>query len=322
MTDIEWCQNPDGTKGKTWNPVRGCSRVSAGCAECYAMKFAHRFSNEVNGKPGPYQGLTTIRNGKVDWVGFARLYPEMLGEPLTWRKPQRVFVNSMSDLFHPSLTDAEIMRVWMVMARCPQHTFLVLTKRPERAAEWLKRWGDVEDFSEDPKLARGPAEVRAAHTRGRALMFAELLDGMGAPPAGAAFPTYDWAEGPRWLPSILPNVQLGVSCEDQDAWKRVAVLVHQCPAAVHWASCEPLLGPIKIGGTGAIHLNWLVLGSESGPGARPMEVAWARNLVDQCIENGIPVFTKQIATGSNGKGGDPATWPSGTWPRQYPEAHL
>jgi protein gp37 len=88
---------------------------------------------------------------------------------------------------------------------------------------------------------------------------------------------------------------------------------------VHWASCEPLLGPIKIGGTGAIHLGWLVLGSESGNGARPMEVAWARSLVDQCVENGIPVFTKQIATGQNGKGGDPATWPAGNWPRQYPE---
>jgi protein gp37 len=96
LTDIEWCQNPDGSKGKTWNPVRGCSRVSAGCTECYAMKFAHRFSNEVNGQPGPYQGLTTIRRGKVDWAGFARLHPEMLGEPFSWRKPQRVFVNSMS----------------------------------------------------------------------------------------------------------------------------------------------------------------------------------------------------------------------------------
>jgi protein gp37 len=295
MTDIEWCQNPDGTKGKTWNPVRGCSRVSAGCAECYAMKFAHRFSNEVNGKPGPYQGLTTIRKGKVDWAGFARLHPEMLSEPLTWRKPQRVFVNSMSDLFHESLTDVDIAAVFGVMAACPRHTFMILTKRPLRAAQWFK---SIDAGAIDRCVCAADDAMRETARAERARWF--------APGRGAA----SWP---------LPNVHLGVSCEDQDAWKRVAVLVHQCPAAVHWASCEPLLGPIKIGGTGAIHLNWLVLGSESGPGARQMDVAWARSLVDQCVENGIPVFTKQIATGANGKGGDPATWPVGNWPRQYPE---
>jgi protein gp37 len=340
MTDIEWCQNEDGTKGKTWNPVRGCSRVSEGCRECYAMKFAHRFSNEVNGQPGPYQGLTTIRRGKVDWAGFARLVPEMLSEPLSWRKPQRVFVNSMSDLFHESLTNAEIMRVWLVMARCPQHTFQILTKRPKRAAEWLKLWGDVEDYGEDVRLARGPAEVRAQHARGRALMFADVLDGMGEPPPGAAFPTYDWAEGPRWLPTILPNVHLGVSAEDQDTYnERVPVLAHQCPAALHWVSLEPQLGPIKLRGTGHIHLGWIVQGGESGPGARPFNIDWARSMRDECAESGIPYFLKQLggnlfapwkvqwveghnkrddgsldAVFIDGKRRDLATvWPNGTW---------
>jgi len=295
VTDIEWCQNEDGTKGKTWNPVRGCSRVSKGCDGCYAMRFAHRFSNEVNGKPAPYQGLTTIRNGKVDWTGFARLHPEMLAEPLKWRKPQRVFVNSMSDLFHESLTNAEIMRVWLVMARCPQHTFQILTKRPKRAADWLKLWGDVEDYDEDVRLARGPAEVRARHTRGRALMFADVLEGMGEPPPGAAFPTYDWAEGPRWLPAILPNVYLGVSAEDQDTYNaRVPVLVHQCPAALHWVSLEPQIGPIKLRGTGHIHLGWVVQGGESGDGARPFDIDWAHSMRDECAESGIPYFLKQL----------------------------
>lgn len=295
MTDIEWCQNPDGSKGKTWNPVRGCSRVSEGCRECYAMKFAHRFSNEVNGQPGPYQGLTTIRRGKVDWAGMARLHPEMLSEPLRWRKPQRVFVNSMSDLFHESLSDAAIMRVWLVMARCPQHTFMVLTKRPKRAAAWLKRWCDVEDYGTDVSLARGPAAVRAAHTSGRALMFADVLEGMGEPPPGAAFPTYDWAEGPRWLPAVLPNVRLGVSAEDQDTYnERVPVLVHQCPAALHWVSLEPQIGPIRLRGTGHIHLGWVVQGGESGPGARPFQAEWARDMRDDCAENGIRYFLKQL----------------------------
>jgi hypothetical protein len=98
------------------------------------MGQAHRFS----GKGQPYEGLTTIRNGKVDWTGVARFIPEMLGAPLKWRKPKRIFVNSMSDLFHPSLSNEEIAAVFGVMAACPQHTFQMLTKQPKRAAEWFK----------------------------------------------------------------------------------------------------------------------------------------------------------------------------------------
>lgn len=297
-TSIEWTD-------RTWSPVRGCRRVSPGCDNCYAMRQAHRFAG-----PGqPYEGLTVLRpktasRPGVDWAGSARLHPEMLGEPLRWRKPQRVFVNSMSDLFHESLSNEEIAAVFGVMAACPRHTFMVLTKRPERAAAWFK-WVQNQQGDEGTYHARVTCYLSAVRPERRAALIGH--DAALRPP---------WPEGGKWP---LPNVHLGVSCEDQDAWKRLAVLVHQCPAAVHWASCEPLLGPINIGGTGAIHLNWLVLGSESGNGARPMEVAWARSLVDQCIENGIPVFTKQIATGQNGKGGDPATWPAGNWPRQYPE---
>lgn len=262
MTDIEWCRNDDGSKGKTWNPVRGCSRVSEGCRECYAMKFAHRFSNEVNGKPAPYQGLTTIRRGKVDWTGFARLHPEMLGEPLTWRKPQRVFVNSMSDLFHESLTNEEITRVFAVMAATPHHTFQILTKRPKRAASWF----------EAVDLFRIGEQMRA----------------LDLPANGRAFPrTCDvWP---------LPNVHLGVSAEDQDTYNaRVPVLVHQCPAALHWVSLEPQLGPIKLRGTGHIHLGWVVQGGEAGPGARPFDIDWAHSMRDECAESGIPYFCKQL----------------------------
>ncbi len=126
-TSISWTD-------ATWNPVRGCSRVSDGCLNCYAMGQAHRFSG-----PGkPYDGLTTIRSGKVDWTGVARLVPSALAEPLRWRKPQRVFVNSMSDLFHHSLTDEEIAAVFGVMAACPHLTFQVLTKRPDRMLAWFK----------------------------------------------------------------------------------------------------------------------------------------------------------------------------------------
>src|SRR4051812_34405209 len=98
-TSIEWTQGPDGSPGKTWNPIRGCSRVSHGCTNCYAMHIAARFSG-----PGhPYEGLA--KRGPVNWTGAIRLVPEKLGEPLTWRKPCRVFVNSMSDLFHEDVPD-------------------------------------------------------------------------------------------------------------------------------------------------------------------------------------------------------------------------
>jgi protein gp37 len=126
---IEWTD-------RTWNVVRGCSRVSPGCDNCYAMGQAHRFAG-----PGkPFDGLTryTAKRG-VDWAGFARFVPEKLAEPLSWRKPQRIFVNSMSDLFHESLSNEEIAAVFGVMAACPQHTFQILTKRPKRMREWQLR---------------------------------------------------------------------------------------------------------------------------------------------------------------------------------------
>lgn len=349
-TSIEWTD-------RTWNPVRGCSRVSPGCDNCYAMGQAHRFSG-----PGkPYEGLTTIRRDRVDWAGHAKLIPEMLSEPLRWRKPQRIFVNSMSDLFHESLTDSEIMRVWLVMARARHHTFQVLTKRPKRMLDFLQKWSDVEPYNQDPVMARGPDEVRAKHTSKRALMFAELLSSMGEPPPGCAFPTYDWAEGPRWLPSVLPNVWLGVSVENQEqADKRIPLLL-EAPAAVRFISAEPLLGPVnlwlptRIGsmrsdgvpncnhccngdrcddpthgdrarckfcrGTGAaIKLDWVIVGSESGRGARPMEQAWAESLRDQCSAAGVAFFTKQIANEHDRKGGKPEFWPGGPWPREFPNA--
>ena len=124
-TSIEWTD-------ETWNPIRGCSIVSKGCTNCYAMKQAHRFS----GRGGPYEGLTTLTNGGPVWTGKVRLVPELLEAPLHWRKPRRVFVNSMSDLFHESVPDEFIDQVFAVMALASQHTFQILTKRPERMRAW------------------------------------------------------------------------------------------------------------------------------------------------------------------------------------------
>jgi len=268
-TEIAWTD-------ATWNPIRGCSRVSAGCDHCYAMGQAHRFSG-----PGkPFEGLTTIRKGKVDWTGRARFVPEMLDAPLRWKKPQRVFVNSMSDLFHESLSNEEIAAVFGVMAACPQHTFQVLTKRPKRAAEWFK-WAHDQ---------RCHGNTTAETMRSLAIDRGSFRAPDGSMPKGTGRLLLGFDA--RWP---LPNVWIGCSAEDQETYNaRIPLLVHQVPAAVHWVSLEPQLGPIKLRGTGHIHLDWVVQGGESGPGARPFDVAWARSMRDECAESGIAYFFKQL----------------------------
>jgi len=299
VTSIQWTD-------RTWNPVRGCSRVSAGCDNCYAMNIAHRFS----GAGKPFDGLTTIRRGKVDWTGVARFIPDQLGAPLKWRKPSRVFVNSMSDLFHEDLPDEVIDKVFAVMALTPQHTFQVLTKQPKRAAEWFKVGEELTTIAGE-RLA---AENGWCHPN----------------------------EGEHWP---LPNVHLGASAENQETYDaRVPTLIHGCPAAVHFVSLEPMLGPIRLRGTGHIHLDWVIIGGESGPGARPFDIAWAEALVADCAENAIPCFVKQLGAHpclkveghplfsyhhthgdlfckklKDRAGGDPSEWPPALRVRQFPE---
>lgn len=302
-TSIEWTE-------ETWNPIRGCSRVSPGCDNCYAMGQAHRFSGE--GKP--FEGLTTIRRGKVDWSGRVRLVPEMLDVPLRRRKRTPWFVNSMSDLFHESLTDGEIFAVFRVMAMAPQHTFQVLTKRPKRMREWVEKWNDLSGEPEEPALVRGPEETRRAHPSGRGQIFASYLETLGEPPPGCAFPTFDWMSGPaNWgvFDWCWRNVWMGVSAEDQQrADDRIPHLL-ATPAAVRFVSAEPLLGPIEfdeyLSGEYAPHdwggamaeedgprIDWVIAGGESGPGARPCALEWLESIVKQCREAGTACFIKQL----------------------------
>lgn len=296
------------------------------------MKFAHRFS----GEGGVYEGLTIIRRGKVDWTGRARFVPEMLAAPFSWRKPQRVFVNSMSDLFHESLSNEEIAAVFGVMGAERRHTFMVLTKRPERARAWF-RW-----------VERQETGLRTIPTS------AKLTCAYAAQTATSE--RWTVPEPHEWP---LRNVWLGASTENQQmADERIPELL-LCPAALHFVSAEPLLGPLdlrrylEVGAVcecppsepkryrcegkgrrgwircqaGMTKLAWVIAGSESGNGARACDPAWIRSLVVQCgAAKGwgtsvapVPFFTKQIATGANGKGGDPATWPSGNWPREFPK---
>lgn len=267
-TKIEWTD-------VTWNPIRGCKEVSPGCENCYAAAMAARFSG-----PGkPYEGLATFANGKPRWTGDVLVVEKALTEPLRWKKPRRVFVNSMSDLFHKSIPDEVIDSIFAVMAMCPQHTFQILTKRPERMLAYLRQVASEGDMN---RWACRSAEMAKS------------------PCAPGIFDDLEWP---------LPNVWLGVSVEDQERASRIDHLV-QTPAAVRFISAEPLLGPLDLG-KWISHPNcslgsWdnptiidpppidqVIVGGESGPHARPMHPNWARSLRDQCLSAGVPYFFKQ-----------------------------
>lgn len=297
----------------TWNPVRGCSLVSAGCTNCYAMKQAHRFKS--------YKGLTRLTAHGPVWTGEVRTIPDLLDYPLKLKKPHRIFVNSMSDLFHEAVSEDFIHEVWGIMRRTPQHIYQILTKRPERMMNTVTRFSRQE--------------------------------AMG------------YAKG------FYRHVHLGVSIEDQPTADQRIPLLLQTPAAVRFVSAEPLLGPIdltteylsdKCAGrypfpnlerknrtTRLDLLDWVIVGGESGPGARPFDLAWARSIIQQCQSAGVPVFVKQLGANPAGdvdrvdvtehavfgpevirytepislrnkKGGDWNEWPEDLRVREFPRA--
>lgn len=353
MTQIQWTN-------RTWNPIRGCRRVSAGCSNCYAERQAARFS----GSGQPYDGLVKLTSRGPVWSGEARFIPEKLTEPLSWRKPQMVFVNSMSDLFHEKLTNEQIAAVFGVMAASPQHTFQVLTKRPERMCEWF----DWIRENAGPGIPWGGAEC--------ADELGIKTEWLGVEERSqAVWNARSWAEpAVGWRLDItaahkagwpLPNVWLGVSVEDQATADERIPLLLQTPAAVRWVSAEPLLGEVWLdvdwlmprceacgrhstrgkcceyephctGGTEYSRqentlLDWVVVGGESGPGARPCDVEWVRSIVSQCSEAQVPVFVKQLGANPHAwtpgkgdgweldrKGGNPEEWPEDLRVREWP----
>lgn len=295
-SSIEWTD-------ATWNPLVGCSRVSSGCANCYAERFMHRGLH--------HKGLTRATSRGPVWTGEVRLVEKALDLPLRWRKPRRVFVNSLSDLFHESVPDEWIDRVFAVMALAPRHTFQVLTKRAERMRDYLTALNVRERIDEAALLGVG---------------LSNRLD-----------PT-------AFLPWPLPNVHLGVSAENQETFDARVADLSRTPAALKFLSLEPLLGPIDMQGPGKggwmpdypsrpgwdprgcrSFIGWVIVGGESGPSARPCNVEWIRDVVRQCREGVVPVFVKQLGanvTGPHGngvnvtkwrlksrKGNDPSEWP-------------
>jgi protein gp37 len=241
---IEWTQ-------ATWNPVAGCSVISSGCKHCYAMRLAARLAAMGQEK---YAGTTRKFGGRYVWTGQINLAPDALALPRSWARGRMIFVNSMSDLFHAAVPESFITQVFSVMQDCHQHTFQVLTKRPERLAE----------------MAR----------------------------------PLPWPQ----------NVWMGVSIESAEyLWR--ADYLRRVPAHVRFLSIEPLLGPLE--GLNLDGIHWVIVGGESGPGARPMNIQWVRAIRDQCIAAGVPFFFKQWGGTNKKKAGrvvDGLTWddfPSG-----------
>lgn len=260
-TKIEWAD-------ATWNPVRGCSRISAGCRNCYAERQASRFARY----PGqPYHGFAAGGS----WTGRVELIPQKLEEPLRWNKPRRIFVNSMSDLFHESLEGPAIEAIFGVMMACPQHTFMVLTKRPQRMHDWIT--------------------VRADWRRHRGDLHPMIACTLEAQAQGARID--DLPLSTEWP---LPNLWLGVSVENQETADDRIPILNRTPAGLRFISYEPALGPLRLGGWlysyACDHpgpISWVIAGGETGPKARPAHPNWFRSIRDECIVAKAPFFFKQ-----------------------------
>ena len=439
MSKIQWTE-------ATWNPTTGCDRVTPGCDHCYALTMAPRLKAMGSAK---YQN---DGDPKTSGPGFGITeHPDTLTEPLGWRKPRKVFVNSMSDLFHEGVTDEFIALVWQTMGAAPHHTYQILTKRHARLRSWTNRWysgeiaepwrvadvpeypgyrvtttgkvlgrrGDTRDgLSEDvgelghrrvtmyregsppsgerelvhrlvlaafvrpprrgeqachrngnandnrlSNLYWGTQETnwrdRAQHGNRRSYVKLDLEQvaeirrrcsaGESAYAVARDFPVSDTQvrniiRGDQWGPeppefeftslarAVLPCVWLGVSVEDQKrAELRIPALIGT-PAAVRFLSCEPLLGPLALSGFGLSDLHWVILGGESGRGARPMDPGWVRDVIEQCHDRGVATFVKQLGAvwaqdtwragecvaKSDPKGGNPDAWPRGLNVREYP----
>jgi len=224
-TGITWCD-------ETWNPISGCTPISEGCENCYARAMAKRLQGM--GQKGYENGFEVT------------LHKERINQPSRWRKPRRVFVVSMGDLFHEDVPMAKIKGIWNVAFNVPRHTYLFLTKRP----------GRLKEFTE-----------RAA----RAMYW----------PIEDIWPDWMW---------------IGTTVENQDrAEERLGILL-DTPAVHRFVSCEPLLGPVRLSSwLGYRCIEWVIVGGESGPGHRPMEIGWARSIREQCKEKGIPFHFKQYS---------------------------
>lgn len=313
-SSIEWCTD-------TWNPLRAravtgrvgwhCEKISPGCAHCYAERFNGRML-PAGGTGQPY--VAAMRKATETFLDS-----DVLEAPLRWKKPRIVFVCSMTDIFGEWVERAQLDRLFAVMALARQHYFLVLTKRSAAMRSYLENPTKHERWS--PLISRLSDKYRRS------------TGGVAA----------------TWWPEFSRNIGIGVSVEDQKtAEERIPELL-ATPAAMRFVSYEPALGPVDLSGHGGIHcsgaqglLDWIIVGGESGPGARPFDLAWARSTIAQCRSARVACFVKQLgsrwaklhgpsrvvrcgpnrarAVPRDSKGGTMELWPEDLRVREFPEA--
>lgn len=294
-TYIQWTE-------ATWNPITGCSVVSPGCTNCYAMRLA---GTRLQHHPSR-AGLTRDTKAGPVWTGEVRLNEEWLDQPLRWRRPRRVFVVAHGDIFHENAQREWIDRVWAVMALARHHTFQVLTKRPHIARSYLT------DIDLSMRVGALLEELKPSAQWNGNEHEARLALGRG----------------------VLPNVWIGTSVEDQArANERIPFLL-DTPAAVRWVSAEPLLGPVVLWAPWILEaaqelsgkiilpgLDWVVVGNESGPGARPTDIGPVRALLTQCRLAHTAFFCKQLSVpGTTRVLHDLDEFPEDLRVREYPNA--
>lgn len=297
-TKINWTD-------ETWNPIIGCSKISIGCDNCYGEKMAHRLANinttsyYLHVVKGSNYG-TPMAQTYPKWNGRTHFVESQLEKPGKWKKPRKIFVCSMSDLFHEDNSFDDILRVWDVMCENPRHIFQVLTKRPERMLEFYKWLG-----------------ARCKN------------DGLDSVPSSSPDPL-DYISTPD-------HIWIGVTTENQEmANKRIPVLF-EVPAKTRFVSCEPLLGAIDFSeiraGVGLTYhalkgealslgekyydgpkISQLIVGGESGPKARPMHPYWVRSLRSQCESAGVPFFFKQWGEWHESDLQENKGWKTHLWP--------
>lgn len=285
---IEWTDD-------TWNPMSGCTKITAGCAHCYAESVANRY----RGKAFPNGFQPTLK-------------PHKLAEPVTWRKPRKIFVNSMSDIFHERFPFEYIAAVFGTMAAAPRHTFQVLTKRPERMLEFFEWY----EQSRKPRKIRNRELIRhAALVACNANQFgveSRLLGALDTLPPDNTWP--------------LPNVWVGVTVESTKYLDRLDQL-RRTPAAIRFVSMEPLLAPINQSRLedALRDIDWVILGGESGPKARPCFPVWIHQCMDAAKSAGCAVFVKQMGStwaklhgSKHPAGGLPEEWNPELKIREFP----
>lgn len=325
MTKIPWTE-------VTWNPVVGCKKIAPGCKNCYAERMACRLAYMGQEK---YQRVTGYVNEWTHWLGDVYCDKSVLDKPLHWRRPRKIFVCSMGDLFHEKVPFEFIDKVMAVIALCPQHTFQILTKRIERAAEYV--------------LQEPRGEIDHAILDGMAYFI-----GRGQPYAGKGLTKHLKGENGLWP---LNNLWFGTSISTQaDADKNIPILL-QIPAAVRFVSLEPMLERIdltdihpRLGLSQDVitdftedtkqfnekykkhlkdpledeqRLDWVIIGCESGPKARLCSPEDIRDAVRQCREANVPVFIKQVPVDCNSChdkcSKNPKEWPEDLRIQEYPE---